>query len=232
MAINRNIYHLLSNEGFSIELVVPKTLNFPSGIKNAEERTELDPQIHYLKLKGNNPRSYLYNGLKEVLNQKKPKIVLLDNDPVSLLAFFLGKWCKKNNSFLFCISNENFPLDVSSTFKRRGIVNLPSAIIKRIIINKTKNLVDGLFCINSSGKEIFIKEGFKNVIQIPLGFDPNYFYPDSNKRLKIRTRLGINKTVIAYFGRIVEEKGRVHERAGFLLGIVMTLIKGSDYTFK
>ena len=207
MAINRNIYHLLSNEGLSIELVVPESLNFPTGLKNAEDRTDLDPKIHYLKLKGNNPRTYLYNGLKDVLNKKQPKIIMLDNDPVSLLAFLLGRWCKENNSFLFCISNENLSLDIFSSFKRRGFANLPSAIIKRIILNKTKHLVDVLFCINSSGKKIFRNEGFKDVMQIPLGFDSNYFYPDFNKRTEIRSKLGINKTVIAYFGRTIEEKG-------------------------
>ena len=207
MAINRNIYHLLSKEGLSIEIVVPESLNFPSGLKKAENRTYLDPEIHYLKLKGKNPRTYVYDGLKEILNQKKPKILMLDNDPVSLLAFSVGKWCKANNSYLFCISNENLTLDIFSTFKRRGLANLPAAIFKRILINKTKNLVDVLFCINSFGKEIFANEGFKNVTQIPLGFDSNYFYPDSNKRKQIRKKLGVNKIIIAYFGRLVKEKG-------------------------
>ena len=38
-------------EGLKVEIVVPESLNFPSGLKKAENRTYLDPEIHYLKLK-------------------------------------------------------------------------------------------------------------------------------------------------------------------------------------
>jgi len=207
MAINRNIYHLFMQDGWNVEMVVPVSLNFPAGKKKAEIPGEGDPIIHYLNLNGDNPRTYLFEGLKNVLEEQKPRIVLLDNDPVSRLALVVGKWCSQNNTKFFCTSCENLPLDVFSAIKRRGWKNLPAAIVKRILLNKTKKVVDGVFTINSSGKQIFINEGYKNVEQIPLGFDPDYFYPDTSTRASLRTKLGLTKTVIAYFGRLTKEKG-------------------------
>lgn len=207
MAINRNIYHQFIQDGWNVEIVVPVSLNFPTGKKKAESPGKEDPFIHYLNLNGDNPRTYFFEGLKNVLEEQKPRIVLLDNDPVSRLAVVVGKWCSQNNAKLFCISCENLPLDIFSAIKRRGWKNLPAAIVKRILLNKTKKVVDGVFTINSSGKQIFINEGYKNVEQIPLGFDPDYFYPDTNMRASLRTNLGLTKTVIAYFGRLIKEKG-------------------------
>lgn len=207
MAINRNIYHLFIHDGWNVEMVVPVSLNFPAGNKQAEPQNDADPFIHYLNLNGDNPRTYLFEGLNYILEEKKPRIVLLDNDPVSRLALVVGKWCNQNNAKLFCISNENLPLDIFSAIRRRGWRNLPAAIVKRILLNKTKKVVDGVFTINSYGKQIFIDEGYKNVEQMPLGFDPNYFHPDTNTRASLRAKLGLTKTVIAYFGRLTKEKG-------------------------
>ncbi len=207
MAINRNVYQLFLNDGKKVELVVPSTLNFPSGKKQAEPKRDTDPPIHYLALTNDNPRTYLFDGLDRVLEQLKPKIILLDNDPVSRLALVLGKWAKKNNAKLYCISCENLPLDIVSTFKRRGWASLPAALVKRILLHRTKKVVDGVLTINSDGKKIFAEEGYNNVQRMPLGFDPHYFFPDDKAAKTLRNQLGVDKKVIAYFGRLTPEKG-------------------------
>ncbi|MFM9944318.1 MAG: glycosyltransferase [Bacteroidia bacterium] len=207
MAINRKVYHLFAQDGWNVELVAPVTLNFPSGKKEAEPQSKGDPLIHYLNLIGDNPRTYYFKGLETLLFEKKPGIVLLDNDPVSQMALNVGKWCKKNNAKLFCISNENLPLDIFSSIKRRGWKNLPATIAKRILLFKTKKVVDGIFTINNEGKQIFRTEGYKQVEKTPLGFDPSYFYPDNQTRETLRTKLKLTKPVIAYFGRLTKEKG-------------------------
>lgn len=206
-AINRNVYHLFLKDDWKLELVVPKTLKFPSGIKEANKPMAGDPPIHFLSLQGDNPRTYLFEGLIALLDEKKPAIVLLDNDPVSRLALVVGSWCQKNNSKLFCISCENLPLDISSTVKRRGLKALPAAMIKRILLSKTKKVVDGVFSINQDGKKIFIHEGYKLVKYMPLGFDPSYFFPNLEKRVQIKASLKLQYPVIAYFGRLTREKG-------------------------
>lgn len=206
-AINRSIYGLFLRHNCLIELVVPEALSLPSGSRKADPPRAGDPPIHYLPLQGDNPRTYRFEGLTQLLDNKKPAIVLLDNDPVSRMALQLGSWCGQNKSKLFCISCENLSLGIKDTIKRRGWKALPGAIAKRIVLMRSKRVTDGVFTINSDGKKIFTKEGFKKVEQIPLGFDQNYFFPDEHKRKNIRNQLGINKMTIAYFGRLIPEKG-------------------------
>ncbi len=207
MGINRSVYRLFKTSGWNIEIIAPRTLKFPNGIREAEPARESDPPIHFLELKGSNPRTYSFDGLETVMNTKQPSLVLLDNDPVSFIALKVGKWCQNNKSKLYCISCENMPLDMRSAFKRRGWRGLPSAIVKRILLWQTKKIVEGVFSINRDGQLILKKEGFKNVVHMPLGFDPEYFYPDAFKGEEIRNKLGLTKPVIAYFGRLTKEKG-------------------------
>ena len=207
MSINRNIYKLFIKQGFKLEIVVPKYLYFPSGKKYAEPIEIDDPNIHYLELNTSNPRIYFYKGLFKVLENTKPSIIILDNDPVSYLSLILGLWSKKKNVKLFCISCENQSLKIFSSIKRRGLKNLPVIISKRLILFFTKRLVYCVFTINERGSNIFKKEGYNLVIKIPLGFDPSIFFINNTIRNTIRTDLRLCSNIIGYFGRITPEKG-------------------------
>ncbi|HEY4156274.1 MAG TPA: glycosyltransferase [Puia sp.] len=206
-AINRNLYHLFEKDGWKLEIVVPKTLIFSSGEKKAEPPQPGDPPLHYLDLIGKNPRTYYFKNLIGLLDEKRPRIILLDNDPVSRLSIQLGRWTKKNNAWLFCVSNENLPLDISSAVTRRGWKAAPAAILKRMMLRETKALVDGIFTVNHDGEKLFKQEGYVNVRHMPLGFDPVYFYPDREARERIRKELALNGCVVSYFGRLTPEKG-------------------------
>ncbi len=177
------------------------------GIKKADPPEKDDPDIHYLGLKGTNPRTYHFEGLTDLLNHKKPGIIILDNDPVSMLTTQLGKWSKRNKSRLFCISNENLPLDIKSGLKRRGFKALPAVLFKKVLLKLNRPLPDGIFTVNRDGERIFTDEGFMNVRHMPLGFDPAFFHPDIVIRNAIRSKCNLNKKVIAYFGRLTPEKG-------------------------
>jgi len=206
-AINRHVYHLFLQEGWNLEMVIPEEIIFPAGIKKADPQEKDDPEIHNLKLKGSNPRSYHFEGLINLLNKKKPGIIILDNDPVSLLATQLGRWAKKNQAWLFCVSNENLPLDIKSAVARRGIRALPAILFKRTLLNRNRGLVDGIFTINRAGEKIFTEEKFINVRHMPLGYDPGFFHPDPEARVSIRNKYKLNGKVIAYFGRLTPGKG-------------------------
>ncbi len=206
-AINRHVYRLFLESGWQLEMVIPRELIFPSGKRKAEPPENDDPEIHYLHLKGLNPRSYHFEGLPALLNRVNPGIIILDNDPVSMLATQVGKWTRKHRSWLYCISNDNLPLDVRSGLERRGLKALPAIFFKRILITRNKRLIDGIFTINRDGEKIFLKEGFRNVRHMPLGYDPVFFYPDDTMRESIRNKFKLNNTVIAYFGRLTREKG-------------------------
>jgi glycosyltransferase involved in cell wall biosynthesis len=206
-AINRRVYHLFVKDGWDLEIIVPSELIFPSGRKKADPPENEDPEIHYLTLKGTNPRSYLFKGLIPLLNNIKPAIIVLDNDPVSVLSNHLGKWSKRNKSLLFCISNENLPLDIRSGIKRRGFKSLPAILFKRNLLWRNRKLITGIFTVNQDGEKIFRKEGFTNVRHMPLGFDPAFFSLDAQKRNQIRLKYHLQGKVIAYFGRLTREKG-------------------------
>lgn len=222
-AINRKVYHLFLEEGWKLELVVPEKLSFPSGMKKADPPEKGDPDIHYLKLKGTNPRSYHFEGLTELLTEHAPGIIILDNDPVSMLTTELGRWTKKNQAWLFCISNENLPLDISSGLQRRGIKALPAILFKRTLLKRNRPLIDGIFTVNRDGEKIFVQERFVNVRHMPLGFDPAIFFPDNISRNIIRNKYKLTGKTIAYFGRLTPEKG-IH----LLIGALKNL-KGLDW---
>jgi hypothetical protein len=96
-AINRNIYRRFVEAGWSVELVIPEEAPFPAGKRKAQPAMPGDPPIHFLNVVGQNPRIYLFEGLLSLLEEKKPKLVLIDNDPVSRLAIQVGEWCKKKS---------------------------------------------------------------------------------------------------------------------------------------
>ena len=190
-----------------MEIVIPRKLHFPSGERDAEQQRPQDVPVHYLDLRGNNPRIYLFENLIRLLNSRKPKIVLLDNDPISKLAVQVGAWCKANKSHMFCISCENLPLGVWSTIRRRGLKSLPASIAKKWLMTKTTSVVSGIFAINLEGKKILSAAGYKHVVHMPLGFDPDLFKLNEGHRTDVRQKLGLHKPVIAYFGRLTPEKG-------------------------
>ena len=208
-SINRSIYLELAKFGFTMELVVPKQLNINGKIVLSDPQREADPIIHFADLIGTNPRIYTYHNLMPLLNKIKPCVVILENDPISKLATVVGKWCKVNKVFLTCQSCENLPIDFISQIKRLGIKSFPVALTKWYFKIRNIALIDCVFTINSDGTKIFRDNGFRNVVQIPLGFDPSVFFPNEIVRDELRLKLGITGAtpVFAYFGRLAPEKG-------------------------
>ncbi|MDQ3847001.1 MAG: glycosyltransferase family 4 protein [Bacteroidota bacterium] len=206
-AINRELYRRLKRLGWKIEMVVPDSMTFPSGVQLPDPEMQEDPPIHFLQLNTNNPRIQSFKGLKRILKKLKPKVVYLDNDPGSLLAIQLGFWCKMNNSRLICQSCENLPLDLVSTYKREGFKGLISSALKNSFIALSKPNISHVFVINNDGLNIFRNLKFKSVSKTPLGFNEKIFYPSSGVRNKLRNQLGLKNITFAYFGRLVPEKG-------------------------
>jgi len=225
-AINRNIYIELSGRGWNVEMVVPETypLTADKTIASQPSRAQ-DPVIHFLKLKGSNPRTFYFPELKSLINRIKPKVILIESDPVSYMAVHAGSLAVTNGFFLWSLSCENLSFDIIETLQRRGVRSLASSLVKKYFYWSAKNKINTVFTINNDGTRLFQRKGYAHVEKIPLGFDPSVFYKNNESRARIRKQLDIRYPVIAYFGRLVEEKG-VH-----VLLEALAMIKHIDWHF-
>lgn len=206
-AVNRRIYTLFSDDGYLVEMLVPKNLQMTGGIYSSDPRQKDDPFIYTENLIGTNSRFQIFQNQFKLLRQNPPKCILLDNDPISLNAILLGVWCYFNHAKLFCISCENQPIGLLKNIYSKGFSSIASSFIKMLLSKFSVFLVDTVFTINDDGTQIFKELKYKKVIQMPLGFDPKIFYINSAARNSIRLKLGVEKFLIGFFGRVTREKG-------------------------
>jgi glycosyltransferase involved in cell wall biosynthesis len=208
-ASNREFYRRLSATGHQVTIVIPSIWNFGSKTVPAEPKLPIDPHIEFLEPTNFHQRLYRLKGLKAIIQKWKPEVIYFEGDPGSLMCAMLGGLAKKQGAKLVALSCENLsqsPLDV---VKREGGKQFLNALIKYSLIQFSKKKIDCLFVINREGLAYFKKLGFKKVVKTPLGFDENFFNINDKNRVRIREKLGIsqNNIVIAYFGRLVYEKG-------------------------
>ena len=208
-AINRKVYSDMLSAGSSVVIVVPTEMSFGNTIVKADAPRDGDPDVIYLKLVGSNARMNYFVGIFNVIKKYSPKYIVIDNDPASIMVLQIAIFSKIiNKANIFCISYENLPLTLHSSYTRRGFSSVIPLIYKKFILALSKTLITGLFVVNDDGHQIFKSNGIKNICKIPLGFDSNYFKIDNESRIDTRKHLGVeNKFVIGYFGRISHEKG-------------------------
>ncbi|MFM7858518.1 MAG: glycosyltransferase [Flammeovirgaceae bacterium] len=207
-AINRNIYIEIKNRGWNVEMVIPTTYSLANaGVIKSQPQRPQDPTINFLELSGSNPRTFYFSSIEKLFENTKVFAVLIESDPVSRMAVHLADLSVRYNFFLFSLSCENLPFDLIPTLKRRGIGSIPSSLIKLFFYWRAKKRINTVFTINNDGTDIFRKKGYNRVIKTPLGFDSEVFFKNEDARNKIRIKLRAAYPVIAYFGRLVEEKG-------------------------
>jgi glycosyltransferase involved in cell wall biosynthesis len=207
LQVNRSVYRELQALGWNVHIVIPEVWHANGKAKPAEPGTDDDPKIHPLPLQGSNPRSYYFRGLSALIGSVGPAIIFADVDPVSRLAFQLGRECQKRGIRLVCLSCENLPFDVPSVVRREGAKAVFAGALKQALGALNRRHVDHVFTISSAGTRIFQAAGFRSVSQIPLGFSSRIFFPDAERREAIRDRLKVSGAVLAYIGRMVPEKG-------------------------
>jgi glycosyltransferase involved in cell wall biosynthesis len=208
--INRAVYRYLKNSLLEVRLVVPVTLTLGSGQTiHAEPATHDDPTIEPLALSGKNPRAYSYPDLIDYLNRVKPQVVLLENDPVSKLGFQMSAWCRRNGAKLICQTYENLKRDIKTSLSLQGWTGMVKNLAIHILNARMAKRVDALLVVNRDSELIFNQYGYNNVFRIPLGYDPQVFFPDGSVRSAYRKKLNVaeGSILIAYFGRLVKQKG-------------------------
>lgn len=207
-AVNRAPYRDLLRRGWRVELVVPARLKAPGGYDQpAEPRVSGDPPLHALEITSTHPRSWTFRGLRPLLNELKPRVVLIDVDPASRLGLEIGYWAKWNAARVACITGDNLLRTVAGEFRRSFTAGL-RLLFSRTLALIARRIIDHVFVMSRDSQELMERLGFAGrVTLIPLGYDPAVFYRNTYARTRVRTELALHELTFAYFGRLIPEKG-------------------------
>ena len=207
LAVNRRIYAALARRGLRVELAIPERVLI-EGRPPADPPAADDPPLHRLHFRGSNLRYLRIDGLRELLEARRPRLLHLDNEPDTPLAWRLGGWAQRHGRRLTTRSAESefFPIvrSLRQGEPRQAIRNLRT----RVSALLTRRRVDRVFCLSQQIAETWRKVGFAGrTVLMPLGFEPALFHPDALDRLRRRAALGLSEPTVAYFGRVIEKKG-------------------------
>lgn len=208
--INRAVYGLLKEHVSDVKVIVPSKLILTSAtVLLPDPSSENEAEVLPMELVGKNPRTYFYPQLPQLLDTQKPDLIILENDPVSNLAFRLASWCRKNDCKLVCQTYDNTARSIGATLKAIGPKAIPKNLLIHLLNYRMASKISALLVVNNESKEMFQKYNYRNVVQIPLGYDKTVFFPDENSRLEYRLKLDVaNETLlISFFGRLVRQKG-------------------------
>lgn len=206
LRVNRGFYRELERRGWKVELAIPGTLPWRGSV---EPREIDDPPLHKLSPHGSNTRFWSFEGLPTLVRQLRPKIIFLDNEPDSRMAWELGGIARELDARLVCVTNENDLPPPLGAFVRGEFRPALRSLRSRAWSLVARRKVDHVLAICDDGVAAMEALGFGgHVTKIPLGFDPALFFPyDAAARERTRRELGLTKTTVAYFGRLVEKKG-------------------------
>ena len=206
-AINRLPWRRLANMGWSIEVVTAERLEMRDISRPADPPDPADPPLHLLPVRGSNMRLWRFEGLKRLLDERRPRILMLDYDPGTMIAVECGRWARRNDARVACLSYDNIIRSIPREMRQS-----PGAGIRasgaRLLSAAARSGVDHVFVLSGDSERVMHHFGFEGrTSRIPLGFDPTIFHPDKVARDRIRAELGLSDVTFAYFGRLVPEKG-------------------------
>jgi glycosyltransferase involved in cell wall biosynthesis len=119
----------------------------------------------------------------------------------------MGWWARRNGGRLACLSCDNMPRTLIGELSRSpgGAARF---VVTRTLGTAARLVVDHVFAISSDIEAVMNSVGFANRVSvIPLGFDPQLFHPDPEARHRVRESLSLRDVTVAYFGRLIPEKG-------------------------
>lgn len=219
LQINRRLYRAIAKKGWRVELVIPTSLPRSWGVSPIQPDHADDPRIHRLGVNGSNTRYWSFAGLVALLEARRPRIVYLENEPDSLMALQIGRWCRRNRAYLVVSSNENDIPPVFAALRERGLKPALRSLRTRAWSVLARRYVAHVVALTSGGREAMETIGFRGAVTVaPLGFDENLFYPDDGRRQEIRRKLNLKHPTVAYFGRLSPQKG-IHLIIDALSGI-------------
>lgn len=207
-AVNRAPYKRLAGLGWRVEIVTADRISLPDISRAADPPAPDDPPMHFLPLRTPAARFWTFQGLRKIVEARRPSVILLDYDPGSRLAIEVGWWTRHQGSHIVCFSYDNMPRTVRGELARGSLAGAARIAAVWLLSVLGRLVVDHVWVLSNDSALAVESLGFRGkVSKIPLGFDPEIFAPDPVARMRVRTELGLEKLTFAYFGRLVPEKG-------------------------
>lgn len=208
LALNRVIYRRLA-ERYSLEIAIPQTVTHTGFRADCDPQAPKDPTIHCLNAAEGGPRTLRVDGWWELLERLRPRVVLLDSDPVAAMALQTSAWARLRGAKVVCQSCENIERTFSwPSPSVSGVKHSIREATLGLLNHATAPLVDHIFAISNEGVRVWERMGYAGkVSRIPLGFDETLFQVKPEAREATRKQLGLTRPTVAYFGRLIPEKG-------------------------
>ena len=206
-AINRIPWRRIAAMGWNLEIVTATQLTTRELVRPADPPAPDDPPIHLLPLTGPNLRLWRFAGLRELIAKRRPKIIMLDYDPGTMITLEAGIATAGSGTRIACLSYDNIVRDVLTELRESPAAGA-RALAAQAMSRVASRFVDHVFVLSEDSARVMRHFGFGDrTSRIPLGFDPVLFRPDEEARTRIRAQLGLRSLTFAYFGRVVPEKG-------------------------
>lgn len=219
LRINRRIYCELRARGWSVEIAVPDRYTTPAGESVPEPPAPDDPPIHMLPLRGTKIRFWRFPTLTALLQKIRPRFVLLDGEPDSILAVLIGLALRRHGGKLIVQSCENLPQRFFGDLFAGRPARAARDLALRLFLALARPHIAHVLPISSDGVRLMESLGFAGrITKTPLGYDQRLFFPDEKKRAEVRQRLGLDQATVAYFGRPQPSKG-IHLLVEALAGL-------------
>jgi glycosyltransferase involved in cell wall biosynthesis len=208
-AINRIIYREIAAAGWSVDVAIPTELKGHGFARASDPDRPGDPPIFRLPLQfDTSPRYWRLKGILELCEQRRPKIIFVENDPASLMTLELAAWARLRGAHICVLTCENFYRSptrdlMQGKYKRAAVSALVSSLW-----TAGRPFLDLLFALSDESVQVMSEAGYAGkVVKIPWGFDRNLFYPNPQAREATRRELGLTGPTVAYFGRVIPVKG-------------------------
>jgi glycosyltransferase involved in cell wall biosynthesis len=214
LGVNRAAYrHLSSFLNVTLHLVIP-VRSKEAAAHGGLSKIEGEPfEVTMLKMSGPHNRLERATGLRELIESWEPSQLLLEFDPATLIVWDVVKASRHQNLSISVIALENqsrhFIFESYQALKRFQLRIAVGGLIASWFLRSVQGKIQHVFTVCDDGTTVMTEFGFAGCItKIPLGFDASIFcQQDQNKISLTRQRLNLRCTTIAYFGRLIPEKG-------------------------
>lgn len=213
--VNREVYRRLATQHqVEVHLAIPSHNKIGAEYKTSTPIA--DEPFHITLLEPVGPthvRLQRLKGLASLIRDLQPSHIVTEVDAATRLMNDIVGITRGMSTRVWSLSFENlernYLRESLEGLRHRRLGAAAGGIIAWWLWRSAWQDIDHVFTVSSDGTRIMSAVGYAGrVSQIPLGFNPQLFYPQSTAKIAAtRNRLGLNSSTIAYFGRLTPEKG-------------------------